>query len=216
MAQFRLCVILLSLTSLAYGQQKSKQPSVKAKHTATQTWTKRITRLISLADSDINPNGYTYPKNKVQNLAEILTRGAKTGKIKAYESPDSNFSMVLTKRHLNEVCNEANDTVEIEDPVTGDYITRITTTRYNYSQIKLYKILEEWTFSNDKTTSTVKIIGIAPVIASMGSDGDYDGITTLYWLKYSDIKGIVTSYQKLHPKWNLWQAVWNDFFYAHE
>ena len=204
MKKLLISAVVILATYTGFGQAK---PSV-----SQPVWTKRVSRLISIADTgDIEKRKLRDESNGV-SLAELLMDNVLKGKIRAYTAADSRLTQQLTLPQINMVMNGKPDTIEIEDPITKKRLKKIITRDFVYSEITHFRVLEEWSFDHPSAKTTIQIIGIAPVKDVYGDDGSFRGRMSLCWLRYEDVRAILEQYEQSHPSVNLALSVWNNYF----
>ena len=146
------------------------------------------------------------------SLAQILTMLVLDKQLTAYSTIDRRFSTRLTKDQvLEKISAHADDADQLEDPVTGSIPTRVVRHDYNYDNIRAYRLLEEWRYKVDEGKIDIQIVGVAPVQRIYGDDGNYRGSVAMYWLKYEDVKDIITQFNTRYPKDNWYQPIWKSY-----
>ena len=202
-----IAAILVGITYTGFAQNKAvDNPGAKP------IWTKRVSRLITLGDTVNNNKTKLRDESNKVNLAEILTDNVLKGKLLAYTTMDSKLTQTINHKQLNELINGVPDTFEIEDPVTRKKVTKVITIDFNYAEVTHYRILEEWAFDKQTAKTTIQIVAIAPVKDQYGDDGSFRGRTSMFWLKYADVKSILDQYEITHPNANVALGVWNSYF----
>jgi len=214
----RISILLIATAAICLShsltaQQKTVKsaPQVVVPVANDDVWTRRVSRLISIADTTDLSNRKLRQEDKSVPLSEILCKMVAEGKVKAYTGYDSRFAQLLTKREISQLLTPAPDTLQIEDPVSGKMIRKIVKKDIHYEDIVKFRILEEWTYNKSTGNTAIQIIGIAPVRDVYGDNGDYRGHQSLFWLKYADVQSVLKKYEEQHPVKNISMAVWNDY-----
>ncbi len=204
------CLALLLCIDMACAAQQ-KNTETPASKTGS-VWTNRISRVVKLDDTDLPLKPNLRSEANSNSLLRILNSAIMKRKLVAYGSIENGFNAPLNNIDIMYMFQCTIDSPMILDPATNKYTKRITYTEFNHDEIKKYKVLEEWTFDRDSSKTTVKIIGIAPVKEIYGESGALRGHLPFYWLRYTDVKGILDAYEQEHPNANINLAVWNDYF----
>ena len=195
-------LILVAYLCLAFLSASAQK---KPHQYAGTVWTNRVSRTV-------------YPDTTIRHtlsdtsLAQILTMLVLDKKLTAYSTIDRRFTTRLTKNQvLEKISAHADDADQQEDPVTGSMHTRVVKHDYNYDNIRAYRLLEEWRYAVDEGKIDIQIVGIAPVQRIYGDDGNYRGSVAMYWLKYEDVKDIITQFNARYPKDNWYKPVWKSY-----
>ncbi len=215
-----LMLVLTLCTFTTYAQVKPKAPSgTTVKEIATTTnndiWNNRVSRSVYMYDSSW---AVTQDKRKLrserdeQSLAEQLIELVKSHKIKAYFSYDKEMTRPMSDKELQDILSIRPDTVELEDPVTGAHVEKVIMHNFNYDEIKYFRVMEDWTYTPQSGTTNIQIIAIAPQMNIYDQNGNFRIRTSMFWLKYSDVKATVEAYRLSHPSMNLASAIWNNYF----
>ena len=208
-------LVLIAISCMgpvSFAQQKAAKPAMAAKAIASDgIWTRRVSRLVNIADTTDLSNRKLRLENDDTPLSGILVKMVLEGKVKAYSNRESNFSEVLTAAQLKVMLTPVVDTMVLEDPVTGQQVTKLARHEFNFDGLTKYRVLEEWAFNKNAGSTSVQIIGLAPVRDIYGDDGTFRGRQSMFWLKYEDIKEVLRKYDSMHPAKNISLAVWEDY-----
>lgn len=167
--------------------------TAQQKPATAHTWTNRVSRVIPVMDSTY----LTLPHPADSMLAWQLIQMALAGKVQAYKTYNSDLKDKFTTAELDALLFQK-DTIEIEDPVTGEKFKRVVENNAKPEYIKQLRILEEWTFDQPTGTLTSKIVGLCILYPSYGDDGVIRGNAAIMWFRYADIAEYVYSYGKRH------------------
>lgn len=176
-------------------------------------WKKRVWREIDTREKQNIAFRYEGDENTGGGMfIEILLDYVKKGKIPAYSTFDDRFSMKLTKEQIIEKLAPKWDTVEVEDPTTGE-IKKVPTQRdFRPETITTFKIKEDWIFDRNQGKMVVRIAGIAPVQDVYGDNGEYKGPQTMFWLYYPEIRNVLSSYEVFNPNNDISRPTWDEYF----
>lgn len=104
------------------------------------------------------------------------------------------------------------DTLEVEDPVTGEIKLVITNRSFDPDAITRFRLKEDWIFDKNLSRMVVRIIGISPYMHKKNRDGSFRASTPLFWLYYPDIRGYNARYEVSNPENDVYRMTWDDFF----
>ena len=143
---------------------------------------------------------------------EILIDAVKTGKVTAYSTFDDRFTQKLTKDQVMEKLIPKDDTIPVEDPVTGQTTMKIIKHDFKPEEITKFRVKEKWIFDRNQGKMVVRIEGLAPIKDQYGDDGGYKGSYAIFWLYYPEIRGTLAAYEVYNPQNEVYRATWDDFF----
>ncbi len=144
---------------------------------------------------------------KDSTLVDMLVKAVRTGNITAYTSADQKFGRPMSAEELNWVCRDYPDTAILIDPVTGNEVMKVI--KHDIEVYK-YRLLEEWTFDRKSGTTTIKTIGIAPLLDVSGDF--FNAVKVLFWLKYPEAASTIVRHGRKHPAYALPALIWKDYF----
>ncbi len=174
-------------------------------------WSKRIWRIIDTREK-MNLI-FSYPQ---MPLAKILHTAALNGEITVYDNSVINgdqFMMEMTKEQIGNIGNSEEDMwiVNVETGLDEQVLIKET---LDYSKITKFKIKEDWFFNSATSTMEVRIIGLAPLLATYDNAGNYLGDETMYWLYYPDLRPILAKSEAYNPGNFSNRLSWDDIFEA--
>jgi len=176
-------------------------------------WKKRVWREIDTREKQNIGFRYQGDENTGGGMfIEILIDAIKRGYITAYSVNDDRFTAELTKDQLIEQLTLKPDTQQIEDPVSGQMITKIIRKDFKPEEITKFRIKEDWIFDRNEGKMVVRIVGIAPVKDVYGDNGDFRGQQAMFWLYYPDIRGVLAKYEVFNPQNDVYRYTWDEFF----
>lgn len=176
-------------------------------------WKKRIWREIDIRQKQ--NVAFRYPGDEYSGggmFIEILLDALKKGKIKAYAVSTDRFTTALTKDQIIEMTQGKVDTTPVEDPMTGQITMKITRSDFNPDLISKFRIKEDVIFDRNLGRMVTRIIGLAPMIDVLNSDGSYRATTPMFWLYYPEIRDLLAQYEVVNPENDLARMTWNEFF----
>jgi gliding motility associated protien GldN len=176
-------------------------------------WSKRIWRIIDLREK-LNHDMY-FPIDVIagrRSLMQVIWDGVtKDGSITAYsDENDGDFTTQLSKADLDNKYNYW-DTAQIEDPGTGDMVEKVTQVQFNPSDVRQFRIKEDWFFDRQRSVMDVRIIGIAP-IRFFQKNGE-DRIETMFWIYYPEARFAFVSAEVYNKGNDAERRTYEDIFW---
>ena len=174
-------------------------------------WSKRIWRTIDVREK-MNLI-FAYPQ---QPLIDILHTAATNGDLTVYDMTVLNadqFTEVLSVEKVKMIGNSV-DTISRINPITLQQEEVIQVNEFDPAKVIKYKLKEDWFFDEETSTFQVRIIGIAPVIESYSSDGNYLGDETMYWVYYPDLRPMLAKYEAYNMGNDAIRLSWEDIMEA--
>jgi gliding motility associated protien GldN len=156
-------------------------PSVRE---ADILWEKRVWRVIDTREK-INLV-FRHPEF---SLFKVIAEGLAAGKLPAYSPTDDRFNERISNDAVFDRLNTS-DTVEIIDPISGEYRTQIVNNVFDPERIVRWRVQEVWFFDTRYSQMQVRIIGIAPLLETTLSGGDSDTAyeSPLFWINYEEAR----------------------------
>ncbi len=190
--------VLLSICTSVFCRAQEDQSSM-------YQWRRTVSREIDAPQKNINATHDT-------SLAEMIIQAVKVGELLAYNSYDAGFSHQLTLEEVLETNVDCQlDTMYIIDPKTGKE-TAMAPKKFDFSKIKKFEILEEWSFNPHSGKTKIEISGVAPVRDIYGDDGVYRGRVPMFLVRYSDVRAIIVRHDLMHPERTISSEIWKDCF----
>jgi gliding motility associated protien GldN len=154
--------------------------------------------------------------NGNQRFISILINAIKGG-VTAFDASDDRFTTPLT---LDQAMSQFGSKVDhtpvqkLDDPTVIDHYCRTTNT-VNLDLVTRYKVKEEVVFDKNTSRLYTRILGIAPMMPHVLSDGTSAGdgqLNTLFWLYYPDLRPSLAKYDCYNPKNFGARMSWEDLF----
>jgi gliding motility associated protien GldN len=176
-------------------------------------WKKRVWREIDIRQKQ--NVAFRYPGDAYSGggmFIEIILDALKKGKIKAYAVADDRFTMALNKQQITEMTQGTVDSTPVEDPVTGVVTIKVTRSDFNPDLISKFRIKEDVIFDRNLGRMVTRIVGLAPMIDILNSDGSYRATTPMFWLYYPEIRDLLAQYEVFNPENDVARMNWDEFF----
>jgi gliding motility associated protien GldN len=156
-------------------------------------WEKRLWRVIDMKEK-MNQVFYypEIPHNQWRSLMQVIMDALKEGAITAYDAslPTDEFTAPLTFQELMNTLQRA-DTVTYQRPYPPyDWYDTVITTVFNPTDVKKFRIKEDWFFDKQRSVLDVRILGICPVVDDVDEKGEFRGFKPLFWIYFPEARPI--------------------------
>ena len=169
-------------------------------------WSRRVWRIIDVREK----MNHTF-QNETRPFISILLDAAEAGKVTAYSTTDDKFSIPLTTDDLGQLLYRK-DTIPIIDPDTGDETYREVVDDFNPSDVKRFRIKEDWFFDSETSSLQVRILGIAPLMEHFDNFGNLKFETPLFWIYYPHAREVLAREKVFNPFNDSARISWEDLF----
>jgi gliding motility associated protien GldN len=161
-------------------------------------WKKRVWREIDTREPANAVMGYNAQAPASSNLAGIIMGGLVSGAITAFDAADDRFTTRLSK-----------DQAISKMLTPGAAEGKNAKATFNPATIVKYKIKEDWLFLEKEQKMVVRMVGIAPVALTTGSDGTLHE-ETLLWLYDAEIRTFLAQHNVYDPSGKV-NKNWDEF-----
>jgi len=145
----------------------------------------------------------TYPR---QPLIDVLMDHIKAGELTAYyatsQGPkDNGDEFKKAYKKLSEFSTstgggkEKIQIADIKDPNSGVMKDSVVEKAFDAGSIVAYRIKEDWIFDKQRSVFEPRIIGLAPVVAQLNTNGDTIGTRALFWVYYPEARNVLAHAQ---------------------
>ncbi|MGL6021541.1 MAG: gliding motility protein GldN, partial [Chitinophagaceae bacterium] len=127
---------------------------------------------------------------------DVLFEGIRKNQFKVFS--DEKFTQYVTDAEIIKIVQGDADTTEVPDatdPRGLRKIKKITYNKLNPSDIKKYRLKEEWLFDKKTSRLVYRIIGLAPLKTIVNPETGIElGQQPLFWVYYPDCREFIASY----------------------
>jgi gliding motility associated protien GldN len=179
-------------------------------------WSRRVWRVIDVREK-MNQAFYfpDVPHNNWRNLTTVLFDALKEGKITAYDalSPTDEFVVPLTYADIMKRL-EGVDSFKLQRPKPPyDWYDTVVAKTFNPSEIKRFRIKEDWFFDKQRSVMEVRIIGICPVRDNLDKNGIFRAYEPLFWIYYPEARPILAKAEVFNFKNGAERRSFDDIFW---
>ena len=185
-------------------------------------YARRVWREIDMREKINHPLYYPItPISDRKSLFDVIRQGLPTdGSITAYYAGDlveeDEFKTPLLPSDLKTMFMRL-DTSYTEDPDNpGDMQQVIQEISLESSDVKRYRIKEDWIFDKQRSKIDIRIIGIAPMIEKKGQDGESKGFQTLFWLYFPECRYVFANWEVFNRENDAERRSFEDIFWKRQ
>ena len=179
-------------------------------------WSRRVWRVIDVREKMNQPFYFPEePHNNWRNLITVLFDALKDGKITAYDamSPTDEFIVPLTYADIMKRL-ERTDSMHLQRPKPPyEYYDTVITKSFNPSDVKRFRIKEDWFFDKQRSVMEVRIIGICPVRDNFDEKGIFRGNDPLFWIYYPEARPVLAKAEVFNFKNGAERRSYDDIFW---
>ncbi len=153
-------------------------------------WSKRIWRVIDMREKINHPFYYpVIPINDRRSLMQVIYDAVLEGAVTAYEATSDEFLIPMTPE---QVFANLNDTIEeqlqrLEPPF--DWYDTIYVIEFEPSDVRQFRLKEDWFFDKQRSVMDVRILGICPIVESIDpTTGESRGTVPLFWIYFPEAR----------------------------
>ncbi|MBL7774901.1 MAG: gliding motility protein GldN [Saprospiraceae bacterium] len=170
-------------------------------------WESRIWRIVDVREKMNLP--FAYPEAP---LAQILGEAALAGELTVYDPGDDKFSAVFPTQALRDALYPT-ETIVTVDVETGLENVQEVEQSPDWTAVKRFRIKEAWFFDTRTGALRFRILGIAPMINVVNSQGDFMYERPLFWVHYPSARPLLARQKAYLHGGNLAATTtWEDLF----
>ncbi|QQS29091.1 MAG: gliding motility protein GldN [Sphingobacteriales bacterium] len=169
-------------------------------------WEKRVWRVIDTRQKMNLP--FVYPKHPfIQVLLDIINQHPNDAKI----FMDDEFKQQVSLKEIQSQLGSV-DTVQVFDPDKDEYIQKIVTNDFNWMNVSLFRLKEDWIFDEESASMVARIMGIGPIMDVIDDNGNYRGQKAMFWAYYPSFRPFFINNEVFSPTNDAMKLTWDDIF----
>jgi len=187
---------------------------------ADVAWSKKVWRMLDLKEKENHSLYYpTEPQDSRVSLVQLMLDGITNDGITVYEySTESEFANPLTLAEVNESLGAGKDSLEEEDPVTGEIKITYNNREPRPDQVTRMLMKEEWVFDKQRSKMEVRIIGLCPIRRYEKTEaeaGEEKILTpvTVFWAYFPAYRPLFAKQEVFNPYNDAERRTFEDIFF---
>jgi gliding motility associated protien GldN len=179
-------------------------------------WQKRIWRVIDMREKMNQPMYFPeVPHNNWKSFMTVLVDALKEGSITAYDasSTTDEFIIPLSYKEVMAKVEKADSTQMQRDYPPYDFYDTVIIKKFHATDVKKFRIKEDWFFDKQRSMLEVRIIGICPIIDQLDSKGDFKGYKPLFWIYFPEARTVLAKSEVFNRFNGAAKLTYDDFFW---
>jgi gliding motility associated protien GldN len=179
-------------------------------------WEKRLWRVIDLREKMNQPMFYPEtPHNNWKNFMTILMDALKEGSITAYDANTGTDEFIIPMQYKEIMAKvEKADTTQLQrDYPPYDFYDTVIVKKFLPTDVKKFRIKEDWFFDKQRSMLEVRIIGICPIIDKFDVKGDFKGYQPLFWIYFPEARPVLAKNEVFNRFNGAAKLTYDDFFW---
>ena len=177
--------------------------------TTGELWKRKVFHLFDLSPKEENYHHHFTDVKTDSSVYEMIANEIKSGNLFHYY--DDNLSLKQSYEELKQKYSKT-DTITVTNPIDNTEEIKVATRNFYSDNICYYNVLEEWSFDLHSGKTSIQITGIAPVRQTKNYEGVIVESEVMFWMRYSDVRGIIAKYEQYNPEKTIAMHLWNDYF----
>jgi len=183
---------------------------------------KKIWRILDLRQKINFPLYYPSfkPIEDRMSLIDLILMGVKDEQMTVYDpSEGDEFTTVLPYVEIEKNFDAGFDTIQQEDPETGEIIDKVIKNEMHTYEVKRYMMKEIWYFDKQRSMLQVRIIGLCPIrmYVKEGADegGDESAVFTqkqVLWVYYPAFRPLFATHVVFNTQNDAEKRTFEDIF----
>ena len=183
---------------------------------ADMVWAKRVWRVVDLREK-MNQAFYypEVPHNDLKSLTDVILYALKEGTITAYDASSTTDEFTMPLRYQEIMGRlERSDSATIQRPYPPyDWFDTIYTVTFNPSDVKRFRIKEDWFFDKQRSVMEVRILGICPVRDNFDENGIFRAYDPLFWIYFPEARPVFAKSEVFNRHNSVARLSYDDVFW---
>jgi gliding motility associated protien GldN len=173
----------------------------------------KLWREIDIREKINLPFRYSADENNGnQRFISILLQAIQDSAVTVFSNIDDRFTTPMTKGDVVKAIGGDPIPVKQYDSLGNEVGVKMTAREINFDSIYKFRIKEEVIFDKESSRLFWRILGIAPVMNVINSQGIVLGETELFWVYYPDMRPIFAKYEVYNGKNFGARMSWEELF----
>ena len=173
----------------------------------------KVWREIDIREKINLPFRYSADDNNGnQRFISILLQAIQDSAVTVFSNIDDRFTTPMTRGEVVKAIGADPVPVKIFDSLGNEIGVKMTPREINLDSIYKFHVKEEVIFDKDSSRLFWRILGIAPVMNVINSQGINLGETELFWVYYPDMRPIFAKYEVYNGKNFGARMSWEELF----
>lgn len=173
----------------------------------------KIWREIDIREKMNLPFRYSADENNGnQRFISILLQAIQDSAVTVFNNIDDRFTTPMTRGEVVKAIGGDPIPVKIYDSLGNEIGVKMTPREINLDSIYKFRIKEEVIFDKESSRLFWRILGIAPVMNVINSQGINLGETELFWVYYPDMRPVFSKYEVYNGKNFSGRMSWEELF----
>jgi gliding motility associated protien GldN len=173
----------------------------------------KIWREIDIREKINLPFRYSADENNGnQRFISILLQAIQDSAVTVFSNIDDRFTTPMTKGEVVKSIGGDPIPVKIYDSLGNEIGVKMTQREINLDSIYKFHLKEEVIFDKESSRLFWRILGIAPVMNVINSQGINLGETELFWVYYPDMRPVFAKYEVYNGRNFAGRMSWEELF----
>jgi gliding motility associated protien GldN len=145
----------------------------------------------------------------------VLMDALKEGSITAYDASTGTDEFIIPLAFKEAMARvEKADTVQLQrDYPPYDFYDTVMVKKFEPTDVKKFRIKEDWFFDKQRSMLEVRIIGICPIVDQFDAKGDFKGTKPLFWIYFPEARPILARADVFNRFNGAARMTYDDFFW---
>ena len=145
----------------------------------------------------------------------VVMDAMKEGSITAYDasSPTDEFIVPLSYKEVMSKVEKADTMTLQRDYPPYDFFDTLIVKHFRSTDVKRFRVKEDWFFDKQRSVMEVRIIGICPITEVFDAKGDFRGFQQLFWIYFPEARPVFARSEVFNRFNGAAKMTYDDFFW---